>query len=113
VAPSENYLKFWVLDDGTWRQGSFCQAVTEQRSSCLALGAWWWGFGARQFVTSFRLAVSRRHQAVWLLWNLVVALISGLEVLSSLTFVFGLDGLSPIGVWDVLGGGTHDGHGTG
>jgi len=27
--------------------------------------------------------------------------------------VFGLDGLSPIGVWDVLGGGTHDGHGTG
>ncbi|QCE03847.1 hypothetical protein DEO72_LG8g1876 [Vigna unguiculata] len=24
-----------------------------------------------------------------------------------------LDGLSPIGVWDVLGSGTHDGHGTG
>ena len=43
----------------------------------------------------------------------VVALISGLKGLSSLTFVFGLDGLSPIGVWDVLGGGTHDGHGTG
>ena len=36
----------------------------------------------------------------------VVALISGLERLSSLTFVLRLDGLSPIGVWDVLGGGT-------
>jgi len=24
----------------------------------------------------------------------------------------GLVGLSPIGVWDVLNGGTHDGHGT-
>jgi len=23
-----------------------------------------------------------------------------------------LEGLSPIGVWDVLDGGTHDGHGT-
>jgi len=27
--------------------------------------------------------------------------------------VLGLEGLSPIGVCDVLGGGTHDGHGTG
>jgi len=27
--------------------------------------------------------------------------------------VFGLEGPSPIGVWDVLGGWTHDGHGTG
>ncbi|QCE06165.1 somatic embryogenesis receptor kinase 1 [Vigna unguiculata] len=27
--------------------------------------------------------------------------------------MFGLEGLSPIGVWDVLGGWTHDGHGTG
>jgi len=27
--------------------------------------------------------------------------------------VFGFEGLSPIGVWDVLGGWTHDGHGTG
>jgi len=27
--------------------------------------------------------------------------------------VFRLEGLSPIGVWDVLGGWTHDGHGTG
>jgi len=27
--------------------------------------------------------------------------------------VFGLEGLSPIGVWDVLGGWTHDGHETG
>jgi len=45
--------------------------------------------------------------------ELVVAWISGLEGLSSLTFVFGLDGLSPIRVWDVLGGGTHDGHETG
>jgi len=27
--------------------------------------------------------------------------------------VLGLEGLSPIGIWDVLGGGTHDGHGTG
>jgi len=44
---------------------------------------------------------------------LVVALISELEGLSSLTFVLGLDGLSPIRFWDVLGGGTHDGHGTG
>jgi len=26
--------------------------------------------------------------------------------------VFGLEGLSPIGVWDVLVGWTHDGHGT-
>jgi len=24
--------------------------------------------------------------------------------------VFGLEGLSPVGVWDVLGGWTHDGH---
>jgi len=45
--------------------------------------------------------------------GIVVAWISGLEGLSSLTFMLGLDGLSPIGVWDVLGGGTHDGHGTG
>jgi len=45
--------------------------------------------------------------------KLVVVVISGLEGLSLCTFVFGLDGLSPIGVWDVLGGGTHDGHGTG
>jgi len=30
-----------------------------------------------------------------------------------LVFVgFGLEGLSPIGVWGVLDGGTHDGHGT-
>jgi len=41
---------------------------------------------------------------------LVVALISELGGLSSLTFVLGLDGLSLIGVWDVLSGGTHDGH---
>jgi len=27
--------------------------------------------------------------------------------------VCGLDRLSPLGVWDVLGGWTHDGHGTG
>jgi len=27
--------------------------------------------------------------------------------------MFGLEGLSPIGVWDLLGGWTHDGHGTG
>jgi len=27
--------------------------------------------------------------------------------------MFGLEGLSPIGVWDVLGGWTHDGHGIG
>ena len=26
--------------------------------------------------------------------------------------VFGLEVLSPIGVWDVLDGWTHDGHGT-
>jgi len=26
--------------------------------------------------------------------------------------VFGLEELSPIGVWDVLDGWTHDGHGT-
>jgi len=39
-------------------------------------------------------------------------MISGREGLSSHTFMFGFDGLSPIGVWDVLGGGTHDGHGT-
>ena len=44
---------------------------------------------------------------------MVIALISGLEGLSSLTFVLGLDGLSPIGVWDVLGGGRYDGHRTG
>jgi len=43
---------------------------------------------------------------------LVIGWISGLEGLSSLTFVLGLDRLSPIGVWDMLGGGTHDGHGT-
>jgi len=45
--------------------------------------------------------------------KLVVVVISGIEGLSSCTFAFRLDGLSPIGVWDVLGGGTHDGHGTG
>ena len=45
--------------------------------------------------------------------GIVYAWISGLEGLSSLTFMLGLDGLSPIGVWDVFGGGTHDGHGTG
>ena len=38
-------------------------------------------------------------------------LFSELEGLSSLTFVIGLEGLSPIGVWDVLGGGAHDGQG--
>jgi len=27
--------------------------------------------------------------------------------------VFGLEELNPIGFWDVLGGLTHDGHGTG
>jgi len=27
--------------------------------------------------------------------------------------VCGLERLSPLGVWDVLGGWTHDGHGTG
>jgi len=27
--------------------------------------------------------------------------------------MFGLEGLSPIGVWDVLDGWTHDGHETG
>jgi len=27
--------------------------------------------------------------------------------------MFGLEGLSPIRVWDVLGDWTHDGHGTG
>jgi len=43
--------------------------------------------------------------------KLVVVMINGLEGLSSLTFVVGLDGLSPIGFWDVLDGGTHDGHG--
>jgi len=68
---------------------------------------------ARRFAASFRLAVSRRRQAVLVAVKLVVAWISGLEGLSSLTFVFGLEGLSPIGVWDVLSGETHDGHGTG
>jgi len=43
----------------------------------------------------------------------VIAVINELEELSSHTFVIGLEGLSPIEVWDVLGGGTHDGHGTG
>ena len=45
--------------------------------------------------------------------KLVVVVISGLEGLSSLPFAFGLDGLSPIRVCDVLGSGMHDGHGTG
>jgi len=27
--------------------------------------------------------------------------------------MFGPDGLIPLGIWDVLGGWTHDGHGTG
>ena len=43
---------------------------------------------------------------------LCVVVFRELEGLSSPTFVFGLEGLSPIGVWDVLDGGTHDGHGT-
>ena len=68
---------------------------------------------AERFTASFHLAMSRRCQAVLVAEKLVVAWISGFEGLSSLTFVLGLDGLSPIGVWDVLGGGTHDGHGTG
>ena len=38
-------------------------------------------------------------------------LFSELEGLSSRTLVIGLEGLSPIGVWDVLGGGAHDGQG--
>ena len=70
------------------------------------------GLVAKRFASSFRLTVYRRRQAVLVTVKFVVALISGLEGLSSLIFVFGLDGLSPIGVWDVLGGGTHDGHGT-
>jgi len=45
--------------------------------------------------------------------SFIVVVIYELEGLSSHTFVFGLEGLSPIRVWDVLGGGTHDGHGTG
>ena len=68
---------------------------------------------AGRFVDSFFLAVSRRLQAILVVVKLVVAWINGLKGLSSLTFVLGLDGLSPIRVWDVLGGGTHDGHGTG
>ncbi|QCE03109.1 hypothetical protein DEO72_LG8g1130 [Vigna unguiculata] len=35
------------------------------------------------------------------------------EVVYACGVVFGLGGLSPIRVWDVLGGWTHDGHGTG
>ena len=68
---------------------------------------------AGRFSASIRLAVSRRCQAVLVAAKLVIVLISGLERLSSLTFMLGLNGLSPIGVWDVLSGGTHDGHGTG
>jgi len=45
--------------------------------------------------------------------SFVVVVIRELEGLSSHTFVFGLEGLSPIRAWDVLGGGMHDGHGTG
>ena len=71
------------------------------------------GLAVGRLASSFRLAESRWRQAVLVAVKFVVALISGLEGLSSLTFVFGLDGLTPIGVWDVLGGGTHDGHGTG
>ena len=66
-----------------------------------------------RLASSFYLAESRWRQAILAAVKLVVAPIGGLEGLSSLTFVIGLDGLSPIGVWDVLGGGTHDGHGTG
>jgi len=70
--------------------------------------------GAAQLLFgTLRLAVGVWSPGVLVVVELVVALISGLEGLSSLTFVFGLDGLSPIGVWDVLSGGTHDGHGTG
>ncbi|QCD95692.1 hypothetical protein DEO72_LG6g387 [Vigna unguiculata] len=35
------------------------------------------------------------------------------DVVYACGVMFGLEGLSPIGVWDVLGGWTHDGHGTG
>jgi len=41
---------------------------------------------------------------VWLLF---------LSIGSACGVVFGLEGLSPIGVWNVLDGWTHDGHGTG
>ena len=71
------------------------------------------GLTAGRFTVSFRLATSRWRQAVLVAVKLFVVWISGLEGLSLLTFVLGLDGLSPIGVWDVLGGGTHDGHGNG
>jgi len=71
------------------------------------------GLTAERFTASVRLAASRRCQAVLVAVKFFVAWISGLEGLSSLTFVLGLDELSPIGIWDVLGGGTHDGHGTG
>ena len=71
------------------------------------------GLAVGQLALSFCPAESRWRQAILAAVKLVVAPIGGLERLSSLTFVFGLDGLSPIGVWDVLGGGSHDGHGTG
>jgi len=71
------------------------------------------GLAAGWSTSNFRLAESRWHQAVLVAMEIVDVWISGLEGLSSLTFMLGLDELSPIGVWDVLGGWTHDGHGTG
>jgi len=43
---------------------------------------------------------------------LYVVVISELEGFSSPTFVFGLEGLTLIGVWDGLDCWTHYGHGT-
>jgi len=54
----------------------------------LALGVW--GLSAECFTASFRLTASRRRQAILVAARIVVALISGLEGLSSLTFVSGL-----------------------
>jgi len=79
----------------------------------LAAGAWWQGCGRR--AVDFKFLPSGKGVAPgdFGCCGIVDAWISGLEGLSSLTFMLGLDGLSPIGVWDVLGGGTHDGHGFG
>ncbi|QCD86986.1 hypothetical protein DEO72_LG3g1517 [Vigna unguiculata] len=49
----------------------------------------------------------RLSEAEGLAWARVPSLSEFMRV------VFGLEGLSPIGVWDVLGGWTHDGQGTG
>jgi len=49
---------------------------------------------------------------LWVMYGLFVCEFLKYRNYMPVFVVFWLDGLSPIGVWDVLDGWTHDGHGT-